>query len=120
MKTGELQGHADGVPTTVADGLRTTLGSNNFPIIKDFVESVFLVAESQIVAGMRLTMERMKVVVEPSAGVGVAVALWHPEFLALKGISKVGIVLCGGNVDLEAISSLLQKYPPVRDGSLGP
>lgn len=49
---------------------------------------------------MQLVMERMKLVIEPSAAVGVAVALYNKEFAALESISNIGIVLCGGNVDL--------------------
>lgn len=49
---------------------------------------------------MKLVMERMKLVIEPSAAVGVAVALYNEKFRALRGVETVGIVLCGGNVDL--------------------
>ena len=47
-------------------------------------------------------MERMKLVIEPSSGVPVAAAL-HPDFCALQGIDRVGVILCGGNIDLDAL-----------------
>ena len=57
--------------------------------------------EAEIVQAMRLIFERLKVVIEPSAGVSAAVALRAAE-LAPRG-SKIGVVLCGGNVDLDAL-----------------
>ena len=94
-----LVGHESDGPDTVADGLRTTLGSNTWPVVRDLVERIILVPDSAIIESMRLVWERMKLVIEPSAGVGVAVAL-SKEFADIKGISRVGVVLCGGNVDL--------------------
>lgn len=97
---GQLLGHAEGHPNTVADGLCTTLGSNTFPFVRDMVDEVVTVDEAQIAAGMRLVYERMKLVIEPSAGTGVAVVL-SPRFREIAGENKrVAVVLCGGNVDL--------------------
>ena len=84
-------------PVTVADGLRTALGDLTFPIIKELVEQVALVEETEIVAAMKLILERMKIVVEPSAAVPLAVLLNRP--LHLVG-ARVGIILSGGNVDV--------------------
>ncbi|KAI8619544.1 tryptophan synthase beta subunit-like PLP-dependent enzyme [Chytriomyces sp. MP71] len=93
---------AERVPIqTVADGLMTTIGEPNWPIIRDHVEAVFTVSEEEIVEAMRLVFERVKLVIEPSAAVGVAVALFNKEFKKLKGVENVGIVLCGGNLDLD-------------------
>ena len=61
---------------------------------------MFTVSEEAIVAAMRLVWERMKLVIEPSAAVGVAVVLGD-GFRSLEKISKVGVVLCGGNVNLD-------------------
>src|SRR5207248_572999 len=69
-------------PNTIADGLLTSLGELTWPIIRDQVERVFTVTEDQIRAAMRLVWERMKLVIEPSAAVGVAVVL-SDEFRAL-------------------------------------
>jgi threonine dehydratase len=89
-------------PDTVADGLRTGLGSNTWPVVRDLVEAVITVEEDEIVRHMRLVWERLKLVIEPSAAVGVAAAL-GPAFRGLRGIERVGVVLCGGNVDLDAL-----------------
>ncbi|KAJ3107460.1 hypothetical protein HDU97_004056 [Phlyctochytrium planicorne] len=88
-------------PKTLADGLLTTTGDLTWPIIRDLVDDVFTVTEQMISDAMKLVWERMKVVIEPSAAVGVAVALYSPEFRKLGGFKNVGIVLCGGNIDLE-------------------
>jgi len=60
------------------------------------------VSEAEIVAAMRLVYERLKVAIEPSAAVGVA-ALLGAEVKAMPGIKRVGIVLCGGNANLDAL-----------------
>jgi len=82
---------------TIADGLRTQLGDQNFPIIKELVEDIFLVEEDEIVAAMRLVWERMKIIIEPSSAVAFA-ALYKNRDL-FKG-QKVGIIVSGGNVDV--------------------
>src|SRR5207302_6505147 len=79
-------------PNTIADGLLTSTGQLTWPIIRDLVERVFTVTEDQIKAAMRLVWERMKLLIEPSAAVGVAVVL-SDEFRELAGIRKVGVVL---------------------------
>jgi len=87
-------------PQTVADGLKTSLGSITWPIVRHNVERVVTVSEEEIKAAMRLVFERMKIVIEPSAAVGVAVAL-SDEFKKIENLKKVGVVLCGGNIDLD-------------------
>lgn len=87
-------------PDTVADGLLTSLGEWTWPIIRDHVEHVVTVTDEQILAAMRLVWERMKIIIEPSAAVAVAAVLCD-EFRSLTGISRVGVVLSGGNVDLD-------------------
>lgn len=89
-------------PRTVADGLRTGLGDNTWPVVRDLVEEVLVVEEPEIIACTRLVWERMKLAIEPSAGVGVAAALGE-RFRGLEGIQRVGVVLCGGNVDLDRL-----------------
>ena len=85
---------------TIADGLLTSLGEWTWPIIRDHVERVITVTDEQIIAAMRLVWERMKIIIEPSSAVAVAAAL-SDEFRSLAGISRVGVVLSGGNVDLD-------------------
>jgi threonine dehydratase len=87
---------------TIADGLRTSLGVLTFPVVRDLVDEVLLVEEEAIVAAMRLVWERMKVVVEPSAAVGVAAAL-DGSFASRSGFGTTAVVLCGGNVDLDRL-----------------
>lgn len=99
---GERQGHAAGGPKTIADGLKTTLGPNTWPIVRDCVERVVRVSEDDIVAAMRLVYTRMKLAIEPSAAVGVA-ALLSDEVKALPGLRRIGVVLCGGNVDIDKL-----------------
>lgn len=83
---------------TVADGLRTSLGDVNFPIIRRYVDEIVTVSEAGIVAAMRLVWERMKIIIEPSSAVPLA-ALWeHPDRFRRR---RIGIILSGGNVDLD-------------------
>jgi threonine dehydratase len=89
-------------PKTVADGLLTSLGDLTWPVVRDLVERVVTVSEEQIIEAMRLVWERAKLLIEPSAAVAVAAVL-SPEFQALTDIHHVGIVLSGGNVDLERL-----------------
>ena len=89
-------------PTSIADGLLTSLGTLTWPFVRDRVERIVTVSEDEIRAAMRLVWERMKLLIEPSAAVGVAVAL-SDEFRFLDGLDRVGIVLCGGNVGLDKL-----------------
>ena len=86
-------------PNTIADGLLTTLGERNWPVVRDLVKQVHLVDDDQIRAAMRLIWERMKLVVEPSAATPLAVAL-SADFQRL-GHQRVALVLTGGNLDLD-------------------
>jgi len=87
-------------PRTIADGLRTSLCPRTFQIIRAHVADVVTVSEEEIVAAMRQVWERMKIVIEPSAAVPVAVMLGRR--IDLAG-GRVGVILSGGNVDLEAL-----------------
>jgi threonine dehydratase len=83
---------------TIADGLRTFLGDITFPIIREHVSEIVTVSEGAIVAAMRLMWERMKIIIEPSSAVPVAALFEHPD---LFSGSQIGIILSGGNVDLD-------------------
>jgi threonine dehydratase/serine racemase len=90
-------------PRTIADGLLTSLGEITWPIIRDHVTSIETVTEEEIVAAMRFVWERTKLVIEPSAAVAVA-ALRTPGFAeAAGGARRVGVILSGGNVDLDRL-----------------
>ncbi len=87
-------------PNTIADGLRTALGPLTFAILSEKLERIFTVKEETIVRAMRLIWERMKIIVEPSAVVPFAAVLENRPFFEDK---RVGIILSGGNVDLEKL-----------------
>ncbi len=99
LATGERQPPLP--PTSIADGLLTNLGELTWPIIREHVEAVCTVGEHEIVSAMRLVWERMKLVIEPSAAVGVAVVLG--EAFKATNAERVGVVLCGGNVSLDKL-----------------
>jgi len=96
-------------PQTVADGLKTNLGDVTWPLIRQTVDEVISVSESEILSALRLVMERMKLVIEPSAAVGVAACL-RPEF-AERGYKRVCVVLCGGNLELDRCALF---FPPLK------
>lgn len=87
-------------PQTIADGLRTSLGSLTFPIILEHVSEIITVKEVTIIAAMRLIWERMKILIEPSSAVPVA-ALMEKK-IDVKG-RKTIVIISGGNVDLDAL-----------------
>jgi len=87
-------------PKTIADGLLTSLGTMTFPVIQRRVEQIVTVSEQGIIDSMRFIWERAKLIVEPSAAVAVGV-LWERK-IDLRGL-KVGVILSGGNVDLEKL-----------------
>ncbi|MBS3769610.1 MAG: pyridoxal-phosphate dependent enzyme [Bacteroidales bacterium] len=84
-------------PNTIADGLLTSLNPLTFKIISEYLDDVFTTSEETIVKAMRLIWERMKIIAEPSAAVALAAILEHRFVFKSK---KVGIILSGGNVDL--------------------
>ncbi len=87
-------------PQTIADGLRTSLGKLTFPIIRRHVREIITVEEESIVTAMRRIWERMKILIEPSAAVPFAAVLEQPRAVANR---RIGIILSGGNLDLEAL-----------------
>jgi len=87
-------------PNTIADGLRTSLGSFTFPIILEHVSDIVTVTEAEIAVAMRLVWERMKIIIEPSSAVPVAALLAKKVDVMGK---NVGIILSGGNVDLDEL-----------------
>ena len=106
FKSGTLQQNA--TVNTIADGLRTNLGDKTFDIIQRELDDVFTVSEQAILAALRLVWERMKIIIEPSCAVPLAAILSHPEAFSGK---RVGVILTGGNVDLEAVLKALAALP---------
>ena len=121
-------------PTTIADGLLTSLGDITFPLIQTYVDEIFTVTEEEIMCvgtllvhflcshtvasskALRLVLERLKLVIEPSAAVPLAVVLYSTpfaEFTANLAQEKghpleVGIVFSGGNVELSRLLRLFE------------
>lgn len=85
---------------TIADGLLANLGAINFALVQRYVDDVVTVSEEGIVSAMRAIWETMKIVVEPSAAVPYAAVI--EERIDLRG-KRVGVILTGGNVDLDAL-----------------
>jgi len=85
---------------TIADGLRTNVGTPNFVIIQRYMDDIVTVSEEAMVLAMRTIWETMKIVIEPSAAVPYAAIL---ESKIDIGGKRVGIILTGGNVDLDAL-----------------
>ena len=96
LQSGKIEGNE--TTNTIADGLKTTLGDQNFPIIKKYVSGIIRVSETEIVAAMKLIWERMKIIVEPSSAVALAALISDKANFKDQ---KVGIIISGGNVDLK-------------------
>ncbi len=92
---------------TLADGLRTSLGLLTWPVVRDLVDSIVTVSEREIVCALRLVYERMKIVIEPSAAVGVAAAIGPLRERA--DFHRAGVILCGGNIDASTLSALFAE-----------
>ena len=85
---------------TICDGLRAQIGTITFPIIQSYVEEVITLTEKEIIESMKMIWERMKIVVEPSCSITLAAVLKSRDRFAGK---KVGLIISGGNVDLERL-----------------
>jgi len=96
LRDGRLYPSVD--PRTIADGLLTALSERTFRIIRSHGAGILTVTEEGIVRAMRLLWERAKLVVEPSAAVPLAMVLEHADCFSGR---RIGIILSGGNVDLE-------------------
>ena len=95
LQSGRIEGNTH--TETVADGLRTVLGSHTFPVLRRHVNTIVRVEEAEIIRAMRLVWERMKIVIEPSSAVAFAAVLKEPDRFRDR---QVGILISGGNVDL--------------------
>lgn len=91
---------ADDAPQTVADGLKVPLKDLTWHFVSRHVTDVFTATEDQIIAAMKLTWQRMKIVMEPSCAVPLATILANPEVFRGR---RVGVVITGGNVDLDTL-----------------
>jgi len=98
MKAGYIIPSVD--PGTIADGLLSSLGELTFPIIKNRVEAIVTVSENGILEGMKYIWERAKIIIEPSAA--VPIGLLFEKKIDLEGL-RVGVILSGGNLDLDRL-----------------
>ncbi len=87
-----------GNPETIADGLRASIGQRNFELLRQLVDEVVRVEERQIIRAMRVALDELKLLIEPSAAVALAAVL--AGTLGSPG-DRIGVVLSGGNVDLD-------------------
>jgi len=98
LKAGHIEPVAH--PDTVADGLRATIGTLTFAVLREEMDDVVRVEEQDILDAMRYVWERMKIVIEPSAAVPVAAL--RRGLVPVRGL-RAGIILSGGNVDLDQL-----------------
>lgn len=110
FKTGKLHPQTD--PRTIADGLRTSLSPRTFEIIRDYVDDIVTVSEKGILRAMRLVWERAKIIIEPSSAVPLGALL---ENRLDAGGLRVGIIISGGNVDLDHLPDLSGEPDADRD-----
>ena len=99
LKSGRIEYNSS--TTTIADGLRTNLGDINFPIIKKLISKIICVKEDEIINAMKIFIEKLDVVIEPSSAVALAGLIAEKEYYRNK---KVGVIISGGNVDLDSLS----------------
>jgi threonine dehydratase len=98
-------------PDTIADGLRGSVGARNFQLLRSHVDDIVTVTESQIVSAMRIALQDLKLLIEPSSAVALAAAL--AGGLGQPG-QRVGIVISGGNVDVGLCPFLAGETLPAQ------
>ena len=92
---------------TIADGLRTSLGTKTYPVIRQLVDRIITVTDEEIVFAMKLVFDKMKLLIEPSSAVTIAALLKEKEVFANK---RVGIIVTGGNIDPSHAQKLFETY----------
>ncbi len=96
-------------PDSIADGLLTSLGDLTFAVIQHQVDEILTVTDAEIISAMRFVWERLKLVIEPSAAVPVAAVLEKKVDVVGR---RIGVILSGGNVDLETLPWRANKLKP--------
>ena len=94
------------VPDTICDGLRGLLGAPNFALLRQHRVEVLLADDAATLGALRLFWQRTKQLIEPSSAVALAAVLAHREHFAGR---RVGVILSGGNIDLEALAGMLAR-----------
>ncbi|MEJ6747963.1 MAG: pyridoxal-phosphate dependent enzyme, partial [Yoonia sp.] len=95
---------ADDAPVTIADGLKVPLKERTWHFVSNHVSDILTASEQEIIDAMKLTWQRMKLVMEPSCAVPLATILKNKEMFAGK---RVGVIVTGGNVDLDMLPWML-------------
>tara|TARA_B100000131_G_scaffold230369_1_gene222143 strand:+ start:1767 stop:2705 length:939 start_codon:yes stop_codon:yes gene_type:complete len=83
---------------TICDGLRAQIGSKTFPVIQNLVDDIIPIAEEDIINALRMIWERLKIIVEPSCSIALALIIKNKQLF--KG-RNVGLIMSGGNLDLD-------------------
>ena len=91
---------ADDAPVTIADGLKVPLKDLTWHFVRNHVTDILTASEEEIIAAMKLTWQRMKIVMEPSCAPPLATILKNPETFRGK---RVGVIITGGNVDMDKL-----------------
>jgi threonine dehydratase len=95
---------ADDAPVTIADGLKVPLKENTWHFVSNHVTDILTASEQEIIDAMKLTWQRMKIVMEPSCAVPLATILKNPDVFRGK---RVGVIITGGNVDMDKLPWML-------------
>ncbi len=98
---GEIQSNE--TTNTICDGLRAQIGTLTFPIISRSVDGIITVREKEIISALKMIMETMKIIVEPSCSITLAAILKRKDIFCGK---KVGLILTGGNIDMLSLGNL--------------
>ncbi|MCY4196431.1 MAG: pyridoxal-phosphate dependent enzyme [Rhodobacteraceae bacterium] len=91
---------ADDAPDTIADGLKVPLKELTWHFVSRYVADILTASEQEIIDAMKISWKRLKVVIEPSCAVPLAIILKNPDIFAGK---RVGVIITGGNVDLDKL-----------------
>mgnify|MGYP001476814979 FL=1 len=83
---------------TICDGLRAQIGSKTFPVIQNLVDDIIPIAEEDIVNALRMIWERLKIIVEPSCSIALALIINNKQLFEGR---NVGLIMSGGNLDLD-------------------
>ncbi len=91
---------ADDAPQTITDGLKVPLKELTWHFVSNYVTDILTATEEEIIDAMKLTWQRMKIVIEPSCAVPLATIIKNRDLFASK---QVGVIITGGNVDLDRL-----------------
>ncbi len=83
---------------TICDGLRAQIGSKTFPVIQNLVDDIIPIAEEDIINSLRMIWERLKIIVEPSCSIALALIINNKQLFEGR---NVGLIMSGGNLDLD-------------------